>query len=113
MASVGLYGLTAYSVARRTSEIGVRMALGANRGNVLALVLKGAMLQIAIGLAIGVPAALLGGHFMASQLYGIKSSDPTTLVFAILVLAACAAVAGFIPARRASSIEPMNALRTE
>jgi len=113
LASVGLYGLTAYSVARRTSEIGVRMALGANRGNVLALVLKGAMLQIAIGLAIGVPAALLGGHFMASQLYGIKSSDPTTLVFAILVLAACAAVAGFIPARRASSIEPMNALRTE
>jgi len=113
LASVGLYGLTAYSVARRTSEIGVRMAMGANRSNVLVLVMRGALLQIAVGLAIGIPIALLGGHLMASQLYGVNTYDPFTLVFAVIVLAACAAIAGFVPARRASSIEPMNALRTE
>src|SRR6185369_3294186 len=71
LASVGLYGLTAYSVARRTSEIGVRMAMGANRHHVLVLVMKSALLQIAIGLGIGIPIALVGGRFMASQLYGI------------------------------------------
>jgi len=113
LASVGLYGLTAYSVARRTSEIGVRMAMGANRHHVLVLVMKSALLQIAIGLGIGIPIALVGGRFMASQLYGISSYDPLILAFAIMVLAACAAIAGFVPAKRASSIEPMNALRTE
>jgi len=113
LASVGLYGITAYSVARRTSEIGVRMALGANRGNVVALVLRGASLQVGLGLAIGVPVALLGGHFMSSQLYGVHTYDPFALTAAILVLSTFAAVAGFIPARRAASIEPMKALRTE
>ena len=113
LASVGLYGITAYSVARRTSEIGLRMALGANRGNVVALILRGASLQVALGLAIGVPVALLGGHFMASQLYGVRTYDPLTIAAAILILSAFAAIAGFIPARRAASIEPMNALRTE
>jgi ABC-type antimicrobial peptide transport system permease subunit len=113
LASVGLYGLTAYSVARRTSEIGVRMAMGADRKNVLALVMRGALLQIAIGLAIGIPIALLGGHLMASQLYGVNKYDPFTMAMAVVVLALCAAIAGFVPARRASSIEPMNALRTE
>ena len=113
LASVGLYGITSYSVARRTSEIGLRMALGANRGNVVALVLRGASWQVGLGLAIGIPAALLGGHLMATQLYGVKTYDPLTLAGAVLVLAAFAAIAGFIPARRAASIEPMNALRTE
>ncbi len=113
LASVGLYGITAYSVARRTSEIGLRMALGANRGNVVALVLRGASLQVGIGLAIGIPAALLGGHFMASQLYGVRTYDPLTLAGAVVVLSMFAGIAGFIPARRAASIEPMNALRTE
>jgi ABC-type antimicrobial peptide transport system permease subunit len=113
LASVGLYGITAYSVARRTSEIGLRMALGANRGNVVAMVMRGASWQVGLGLAIGIPAALLGAHFMASQLYGVKTYDPLTLAGAILVLAVFAAIAGFIPARRAASIEPMNALRTE
>jgi predicted permease len=113
LASVGLYGITAYSVARRTSEIGVRMALGANRGNVVALVLRGASLQVGLGLAIGIPVALLGGHFMSSQLYGVRTYDPFALAAAILVLSTFAAVAGFIPARRAASIEPMKALRAE
>ena len=113
LASLGLYGLTAYSVARRTGEIGVRMAMGATRTNVLGMILRSAMLQIGIGLAIGIPLTLLGGRVMASQLYGVKVYDPVTLGFAVAVLAASAALAGFVPARRASSIEPMKALRTE
>jgi predicted permease len=113
LASVGLYGITAYSVARRTSEIGLRMALGANRGNVVALILRAASWQVGLGLAIGIPAALLGGHFMASQLYGVSTYDPLTLAAAVVILSAFAAIAGFIPARRAATIEPMTALRIE
>jgi predicted permease len=113
LASVGLYGLTAYSVARRTGEIGVRMAMGATRHNVIGLVMRGAMLQIAMGVAIGIPVALLGGRAMASQLYAVHTYDPFTLAFAVAVLAASAALAGFLPAKRASGIEPMKALRTE
>jgi predicted permease len=113
LASVGLYGITAYSVARRTNEIGLRMALGANRGNVVALVLRGAFFQVALGLAIGIPAALLAGYLMANQLYGVSTYDPFTLLIAVLVLSVFAGVAGFIPARLAATIEPMNALRTE
>ena len=113
LASVGLYGITAYSVARRTSEIGVRMALGANRSDVVALVLRAASWQVGLGLAIGIPVALLGGHLMASQLYGVRTYDPITLAAAVVILSVFAAIAGFIPARRAASIEPMNALRTE
>jgi predicted permease len=113
LASVGLYGVMSYLVARRTSEIGVRMALGARRSSVLAMVLRGALWQILIGLGLGIPAALLAGHLMASQLYGVGGYDPLALVGATLVLALCATAAGLIPARRAASIEPMQALRTE
>jgi predicted permease len=113
LASVGLYGITAYSVARRTSEIGVRMALGANRGNVVRLVLRGVAIQIGLGLAIGIPFALVGGKFMASQLYGVRIYDPVTMMLAIGTLGAFAALAGFLPAKRAASIAPMKALRTE
>jgi predicted permease len=113
LASVGLYGITAYSVARRTSEIGLRMALGANRNNVLALVLRAASWQVGLGLALGIPIALVGGRLMSSQLYGVRIYDPLTICAAVLVLSTFAAIAGFIPARRAASIEPMNALRTE
>ncbi|HEY6337612.1 MAG TPA: ABC transporter permease [Candidatus Sulfotelmatobacter sp.] len=113
LASVGLYGITAYSVARRTREIGLRMALGANRGNVVVLVLRGASIQVVLGLAIGIPIALLAGHLMASQLYAVRTYDPLTIAAAVLVLSAFGAIAGFIPARRAATIEPMNALRTE
>ena len=113
LASVGLYGITAYSVARRTGEIGLRMALGANRHDVVVMVLRRAILLVALGLAIGIPVALVGGRLMRSQLYGVRAYDPLTLAGAVLVLAAAAALAGFIPARRAASIEPMNALRQE
>jgi predicted permease len=113
LASVGLYGITAYSVARRTGEIGVRMALGANRTNVVIMVLRTALLLVGVGLALGVPIALLGGRLMQSQLYGVHAYDPLTLFVGVMALGASAAFAGFIPARRAASIEPMKALRIE
>jgi predicted permease len=113
LACVGLYGVTAYGVARRTNEIGVRMALGADRGNVLGLVLRAALAQLGLGLAIGIPAALAGGQLLAHQLYGVKSYDPWVLGAAALVLTACAIFAALIPARRASRVDPMIALRYE
>jgi predicted permease len=113
LASVGLYGVMSYFVARRTSEIGIRMALGATRSSVITMVLRGVLVQIALGLALGIPCALVAGHLMASQLYGVGAYDPWALAGATLVLALCATAAGLIPARRASSIEPMKALRTE
>ncbi len=113
LASVGLYGVMSYFVARRTSEIGVRMALGATRSSVLAMVLRGALWQILIGLGLGIPSALFAGHLMASQLYGVGGYDPLSLAGATVMLGICATAAGFIPARRAASIEPMQALRTE
>jgi predicted permease len=113
LASVGLYGITSYQVARRTSEIGLRMALGANRGNVVRMVLRGAIIQAGLGLAIGIPIAIIGAHYMADQLYQVRSYDPLSLAIAVVVLSASAVIAGFIPARRAANIEPMIALRTE
>jgi predicted permease len=113
LACVGLYGVTSYSVARRTSEIGIRMALGASRANVLRLVLRSAMLQLALGLAVGIPLALAGGRLASSMLYGVKSYDPWILGLAAVVLAACSFVAAFLPARRASKVDPMDALRYE
>ncbi len=113
LASVGLYGVMSYFVARRTSEIGIRMALGAARSGVVAMVLRSALWQILIGLAFGVPAALFAGHLMGSLLYGVSGYDPLAFIGAITLLAICATVAGFIPARRAAAIEPMQALRTE
>lgn len=113
LACVGLYGVTSYTVSRRTNEIGIRMALGAERGRVVALVLKGAIWQLALGLVIGIPATLAAGRALASQLYGVKSYDPLIIGAAALVLALCALAAAFIPARRAASIDPMVALRFE
>jgi predicted permease len=113
LACVGLYGVTAYSVARRTGEIGIRMALGADRKKVLGLVLRGVLFQLGLGLAVGIPAALAGGRLLASQLYGIKGHDPVILSLAALVLACCSLLAGFVPAQRAASIDPMQALRIE
>ena len=113
LASIGLYGITAYSVARRTSEIGVRTALGATRAHVVRLILGGALAQAAIGIAVGIPAALAAGRLLAGQLYGVKASDPVILGIAALMLAACAAVAGVIPAARAGSVDPVQALRVD
>src|SRR5271166_3121605 len=113
LAAVGLYGITSYTVARRTSEIGLRMALGANRGNVVGMVLRGAFLQVGVGLAVGIPVALLGAHYMTDQLYAVRSYDPLSIAIGVVVLSCAAALAGFIPARRAASIEPMEALRIE
>ena len=113
LASVGLYGVMSYFVARRTGEIGIRMALGATRQGVVAMVLRGALWQIVIGLALGIPAALFVGHLMANELYGVGSYDPLSFIAAAAALAVCAAIAGFLPARRAASIEPMQALRIE
>ncbi len=113
LASIGLYGVTAYSVERRTSEIGIRMALGADRMGVLRLVLRSAFLQVGLGLAIGIPATILAGRAMSSQLFGVKAYDPAVLLTTTVVLAAAAFLAALIPARRASKLEPMRALRMD
>jgi predicted permease len=113
LATIGLYGVTAYGVVRRTSEIGIRMALGAERSNVIAMIMRGAIQQTAIGLAIGIPVALLCVRFIKSQLYEITRASAGTMTFAIVALAIAASIAGAIPARRAASIDPVEALRTE
>jgi predicted permease len=113
LAAVGLYGVTAYTVERRTSEIGVRMALGANRMNVVRLVLKGAFRQVLVGLLLGIPIAIACGHFLAAQLYQVKSWDPLVLAGSVAALAICALIASVIPAQRAASINPVEALRTD
>ncbi len=113
LACVGLYGISAYAVAQRSNEIGIRMALGADRRNVLGLVLRGALAQLGLGLAIGVPAALAGGPVLADQLYGVKSHDPMILGLAAVILAACAVLAVSVPARRATRVDPIVALRYE
>ena len=113
LASVGLYGVTAYAVEQRTREIGIRIAVGARRENVVAMVLGGAFRQVGLGLAMGIPLALLAGWLISSQLYEVKGYDPKALGLAAFLLAVCALVAGLVPAKRAASIEPMQALRTE
>jgi putative ABC transport system permease protein len=113
LAAIGLYGVTSYSVAQRTSEIGIRMALGADRTGILQMVLRTAFLQAGIGLLIGLPAAILGGHLMASHLYGVQPWDPPVLLGTTVILALAALLAAIIPAQRAAGIEPMVALRIE
>jgi macrolide transport system ATP-binding/permease protein len=113
LAAVGLYGVTSYTVARRTAEIGIRMALGAERPGVVAMVMRGAMVQTLLGLAIGIPVALVCVRFVKAQLYEITSADAGVMAGAILTLAVAACVAGLIPARRAASIDPMRALRVD
>lgn len=113
LAAVGLYGVTAYGVEQRTSEIGVRMALGADRNSVTAMVLRGAFSQVGIGLVIGIPAAIGAGYLMANQLFGVKPWNPLLLMAAASLLGLAALVAAVIPARRAASTNPMQALRSE
>jgi macrolide transport system ATP-binding/permease protein len=113
LAIIGLYGVTAYSVVRRTSEIGIRMALGAERSGVIAMVMRGAMMQAALGLGIGIPLALLCVRFVKSQLYEITSADFSVMAGSVATLALAAFIAGIIPARRAASINPVSALRMD
>jgi len=113
LACVGLYGLMSFSVAGRTREIGVRMALGGRRRDVMRLVLREAMLLVAVGLAIGVPLSLVSSRFLHSFLFGVNGADPFALLTVISLLGAVAAVAGFLPARRASRVDPNVALRYE
>jgi len=113
LACVGLYGVMAYAVARRTSEIGIRMALGARSADVLWMVLREALVLMLAGVAIGVPAALAASRLIASMLFGLTPWDPLTISAATLVLVAVAVLAGYLPARRASRVSPMVALRYE
>jgi ABC-type antimicrobial peptide transport system permease subunit len=113
LAALGLYGVMAFVVVRRTREIGLRMALGASRGTVVWMVLREALLLLGVGLAVGLPVAFVLSRLVGSQLYGVKPDDIWTALAALAILSAVAAGAGFLPARRASAIDPIRALRYE
>ena len=113
LAAVGLYGVMAYTVEQRTREIGVRIALGADRGGVVRMVLRGAFSQVGVGLALGIPLAILAGRLMTKQLFGVKPWDPIMLTIAILLLCFAALLSSVIPASRAASVQPIVALRNE
>ncbi len=113
LAAIGLYGVMAYMVEQRTNEIGVRMALGADRGSVVKMVLQGAFSQVGIGLMLGIPAAIGAGKLMTGQLFAVKPWDPVMLTVATVLLALAALLASLIPARRAAGVQPMVALRNE
>jgi predicted permease len=113
LASVGLYGVMAFVVARRTKELGIRLALGARPGIVIWMVMREVLLLLTIGLAIGIPAAMALGRYVSSQLYGIQPRDPAIAIWTVMLLTVVSAAAGLIPAQRASRIDPILALRTE
>ena len=113
LACIGLYGVLSYSVAVRTNEIGIRMALGAEQGTVIRMILRETSLLLIIGLVIGVPATLASARFVRSKLYGLEAADPITLGAAIGILIVVAIVSGYLPARRASRVDPLEALRYE
>ena len=113
LACIGLYGVMAHGVARRTSEIGIRMALGARGGNIAWMILRETLMLVVLGLVIGVPTALLAAKFISSQLFGLKPADPVALIGAAVVLTLVALLAGYVPARRASRVNPLSALRYE
>ncbi|HEY3579614.1 MAG TPA: ABC transporter permease [Pyrinomonadaceae bacterium] len=113
LACIGLYGVMAHGVARRTNEIGIRMALGAQGGNIAWMILRETLTLVVLGLVIGVPTALLAARFVSAQLFGLQPADPTALIGAAVVLTLVALLAGYVPARRASRVNPLNALRYE
>lgn len=113
LAALGLYGLISYTVARRTNEIGIRVALGAKKGQVLWMVLRETLFLAGIGAAVGIPLAFGASRFVRSQFFGVEPYDPLTLVSAFLLLTAVAVIAGYLPALRAARVDPMVALRHE
>jgi ABC-type antimicrobial peptide transport system permease subunit len=113
LAAIGLYGVISHNMARRRGEIGIRMALGAERTRVLLMVMKDVALVVGVGLALGLVASLAVTRYIASFLYGVTATDARTLAAAIILFGAVAAAAGYLPARRASRLDPMNALREE
>jgi predicted permease len=113
LASVGLYGVMSYSVTRRTTEIGIRTALGAGRGDIIRLVLRETMSLVLLGIVIGVPAALAAARLASNQLFGLKPHDPWTIAAAIVVIVTVSCLAGYLPARKAARVDPIVALRTE
>jgi ABC-type antimicrobial peptide transport system permease subunit len=113
LSGIGLYGVTAYSITQRTNEIGIRMALGAGRGNVVQLILLGAFSRVLLGLILGLPLAVGAGRLISAQLYGVSPWDPPALAAAAAALALSSFLAAIIPAARAALISPMRALRTD
>jgi ABC-type antimicrobial peptide transport system permease subunit len=113
LASIGLYGVMSYAVVRRTREIGVRIAVGAQRTAVIWLILRETLVLIGTGLAVGIPAVLSPTRYIESELFGLAPGDPVAISGAAVVLLGVAAVAGYLPARRASRVDPMIALRYE
>ena len=113
LAAIGLYGVMSLAVTARTAEIGVRMALGARRGDVVVMVLRQVLMTSFLGLAVGMPVALGAARFIESMIYGLPARDPGTLAVAAAILLAAALAAGYLPARYAARIDPMQALRSE
>jgi ABC-type antimicrobial peptide transport system permease subunit len=113
LACIGLFGLMSYNVARRTNEIGIRMALGAQRFDVARMVLGESLLLVGIGIALGLAGALAAGHLVTAVLYGLASTDVATIVAAVMLMIVVASLAGYVPARRASRVDPLVALRYE
>ncbi len=113
LAAIGLYGVLAYTVARRTAEIGIRIALGASRANVQWLVLRESMATVALGILVGAPAALALSKLVRSMLFGVTPADTVSFAAALLLMIAVTAIAAYVPARRAARVDPMVALRYE
>jgi ABC-type antimicrobial peptide transport system permease subunit len=111
LACIGLFGLMSYNVARRTNEIGIRMALGAQRATVLRMVMRESMLLVGLGVVLGLTAALWAGRFVSAVLFGLSATDALTITAAVTSILVVSALAGYLPARRAANVDPMDALR--